>query len=298
MGRNLPPPVALRAFEAAARHLSFTRAANELNVTQAAISHQIKALEEYLRSALFVRMTRKLLLTNEGQSLYSIVSESLNNIEEISERLRSGAGDEILNVSLTPHFSAKWLTVRLSRFWALHPNYDLRLLHTAQPGNFDQAGVDIAISWGQDNWSELDTRLLLAARVVPVCSPKLITAENPLASVADLYRHILLHENDYTFWRAWLKRAGVQNVNVKRGSTMDDANVILQAAIDGQGIALGADILLHDELASGRLIMPFDPAMSMQYAYYILFKPGALERPKIKAFYDWLLTEAGQDSNP
>jgi LysR family glycine cleavage system transcriptional activator len=292
MSTSLPPPIALRSFEAAARNLSFTRAASELNVTQAAISHQVKLLEQNLGVPLFVRLTRKILLTTEGQSLYSVVNESFNSIAEVSESLRRGTEDEILNVSLTPYFSAKWLTVRLSRFWASHPKIDLRLHHTAQPGNFEQNEIDIAISWGQDDWSGLDTRLLLSARVVPVCSPGLITRDRPLNSIDDLYQYTLLHENDYSLWTLWLKRSGVKDVNLRRGSTMDDANVILQAAIDGQGIALGADLLLQDELASGKLIMPFDPTLSMKYAYYIVYQAGALERPKINAFYQWLLQES------
>ncbi len=292
MSRDLPPPIALRSFEAAARHLSFTRAAVELNVTQAAISHQIKILEEYLSVPLFIRLTRKLLLTNEGQSLYTTVNSSFNSIEEISTRIRTGAEDEIINVSLTPYFSAKWLTVRLSRFWAKHPNIDLRLHHSPQPENLDRTDVDIAISWGQDSWQDFDSRRLLTARVVPVCSPKLVTTERPLSKIDDLYHHTLLHENDYSLWSLWLNRAGVKDVNVKRGSTMDDANVILQAAIDGQGVALGTDMLLDDELSSGRLIMPLGPSLSMQYSYYVVCKPGALERPKIRSFYEWLLEEA------
>ncbi len=292
MALNLPPPIALRAFEAAARHLSFTRAAGELNVTQAAISHQVKVLERDLGVRLFVRMTRKLQLTQEGHTLYSIVGESFHQISETSERLRKGMEDGILNVSLTPYFSAKWLTVRLSRFWTRHPHIDLRLHHSPHPGDFQNPDIDIAISWGQDDWKSMDSKLLLRTRVLPVCSPRLITPDRPLNTVDDLAHHELLHENDYSMWTMWLKRAGVEDVLLERGTTMDDANVILQAAIDGQGVALGSDILLTDEFASGRLISPFAKERSMAYSYYIVYKHGTLDRPKIRAFYDWLLVEA------
>ncbi len=133
MSRYLPSPIALRSFEAAARHLSFTRAANELNVTQAAISHQVKSLEDHLRGRLFVRLTRKLLLTNDGQALYSVVSEAFDRIGDVADKLRSGTGNETLTVSLTPYFAAKWLTHRLGRFWSRYPNIDLRLHHSRQP---------------------------------------------------------------------------------------------------------------------------------------------------------------------
>lgn len=297
MRRSLPPPIALRAFEAAARHLSFTRAAKELNVTQAAISHQVKSLEGYMRVPLFIRLTRRLLLTREGQSLYSVVNEYFDKVENVSERIRNGIGNETIDVSLTPHFSVKWLTVRLSRFWELYPNIDLRLHHSPQPEKYDQDEIDVSINWGMEDWPNLDSKPLLRSRVVPVCSPKLITAENPLDSVEDLRHHTLLHESDYDFWDLWLKRAGAVNVNAKRGSTMDDANVVHQAAIDGQGVALGADALLSEDLAAKRLVMPFGKTLAIQYAYYIVYRPGTLERPKIKAFYEWLLMETAADGS-
>ncbi len=292
MALNLPPPIALRSFEVAARHLSFTQAAMELNVTQAAVSHQIKVLERDLGVPLFVRMTRKLRLTQAGHALYSVVGESFRQIAETSERLRKGMEDSILNVSMTPYFSAKWLTVRLSRFWAQYPHIDLRLHHSPQPGDFQNPEIDIAISWGQDDWKSMDSKLLLRTRALPVCSPKLITRDRPLETIDDLGHHELLHENDYSMWTLWFKRAGVEDVLLEHGTTMDDSNVILQAAIDGQGVALGSDLLLTDEFASGRLVCPFDQELSMPYSYYIVYKHGTLDRPKIRAFYDWLLIEA------
>ncbi len=297
MARNIPSPIALRAFEAAARNLSFTRAAAELNVTQAAISHQVKLLEGELRVSLFQRLTRRLLLTHEGQTLYAVVNEAFVRMEDVIEQLRSGTGEQVLTVSLTPYFSAKWLTMRLSRFWARHPNIDLRLHHTSTPGQSGQEQVDVSITWGLDEWPNLDYKPLITARVVPVCSPRLIHDE-PLVEIDDLYNHTLLHENDYTLWTRWLKRMGVKNVELKRGSTMDDSNVVMQAAIDGQGVALGSDLLCSEELDSGRLVMPFDIELSMKYSYYIVYRPGSLDQPKIRAFYQWMLDEVENDSCP
>jgi LysR family glycine cleavage system transcriptional activator len=292
MARNLPSPIALRAFEAAARHLSFTRAADDLNVTQAAVSHQIKLLENHLGFPLFTRLTRRLLLTNEGQILYASVYEAFDQIEGAIEKLTSGIGDQVLTVSLTPYFSSKWLTVRLSQFWALHPNIDLRLHHSLIPGQFDQSEIDLAITWGLEDWPDLDSKQLMVSKVVPVCSPGLVNPDRPLSSLDDLCKHTLLHENDYSLWTLWLERAGVKNVRLKRGSTMDDSNVLLQAAIDGQGVALGSDFLCADDLDAGKLMMPFPLELAIPYSYYIVYKPGALSRPKINAFYHWLLSEA------
>jgi LysR family glycine cleavage system transcriptional activator len=294
VARNIPSPIALRAFEAAARHLSFTRAAEELNVTQAAISHQVKHLEGELNVLLFRRLTRKLLLTQEGQTLYAVVNEAFVRTEEVVEQLKSGKGNQALNVSLTPYFSAKWLTVRLSRFWAKHPDIDLRLRHSSRPGQSGQEDADLSITWGLDDWPHLDYKPLITARVVPVCSPRLLE-DKPLDTIDDLYNHTLLHESDYSLWTRWLKRVGVDHVDLKRGSTMDDSNVIMQAAIDGQGIALGSDVLCAAELESGQLVMPFDADLCMHYSYYVVYRPGALDRPKIRAFYQWMLDEVEMD---
>ena len=292
MARNMPSPIALRAFEAAARHLSFTRAAGDLNVTQAAISHQIKLLENDLGFPLFIRLTRRLLLTNEGHALYASVYEAFDQIEDTIGKLTSGIGDQVLNVCLTPYFSSKWLTVRLSRFWALHPNIDLRLHHSSAPGQFDQGEIDLAITWGLYDAPHLDSKQLLVSKAVPVCSPDLATSERPLKTLDDLRNHTLLHENDYTLWTLWLERAGAKDIRLKRGSTMDDSNVLLRVAIDGQGVALGSDLLCADDFNSGKLIMPFPAELSIPYSYYIVYKTGALNRPKINAFYHWLLSEA------
>ncbi len=291
MPRSMPSPIALRAFESAARHLSFTRAAADLNVTQAAISHQIKQLESELGVALFIRLTRQLMLTNEGQALYSVVFDAFDLIENSVEKIVSGTGDQMLNVSLTPYFSSKWLTIRLSRFWALHPDLDLRLHHTSSPGQLHQNDIDLAITWGLDDWPDTESRQLLRSHVVPVCSPDLITQDLPLRSVGDLYKYTLLHENDYSMWTLWLERSGVENVTLKRGTTMDDANVVIQAAVDGQGIALGSDVLCAEDLKAGRLIRPFKKDLSIPYSYYIVYRPGALKRQKVRKFYDWLLSE-------
>ncbi len=292
MSRYLPPPIALRSFEAAARHLSFTRAANELNVTQAAISHQVKILEEHLRAPLFLRLTRKLLLTGEGQNLYAVVSDAFDRIGDTADNIRNGTGNETLTVSLTPFFAARWLTHRLNRFWADYPQIDLRLHHSREPVAFDQMEVDLSLSWRRADRSDRDATLLLRSRVVAVCSPKIISAKRPLRTPVDLAHHTLLHDGDYELWTQWLEDVGETRINVRHGSTMDDSNVVLQAAIDGQGVALSTDTLLREELHTGRLVMPFGVSVSTDLTYYIIYPKGALERQKIRVFHDWLLAEA------
>ena len=199
MRRTLPPPIALRAFESAARLLSFTRAAEELSVTQAAVSHQIKVLEEFFGFPLFVRLTRKLMLTHEGQSLYAAANEGFGIIENTVSDLLTGRSDETLDISLTPYFSSRWLSPRLGRFWESHPNIDLRLHHTSQQELRPRENIDLSITWGLDDWPNLDSAPLLHARVVPVCSPSLVRGKRAIRTVDDLYRHNLLHETDYSF---------------------------------------------------------------------------------------------------
>ncbi len=292
ISRYLPPPIALRSFEAAARHLSFTRAASELNVTQAAISHQVKVLEEHLRAPLFLRLTRKLLLTDEGQNLYAVVSDAFDRIGDTADNIRNGTGNETLTVSLTPFFAARWLTHRLSRFWADYPQIDLRLHHSREPVAFNQMEVDLALSWRRADRSDRDATLLLRSSVVAVCSPRIISEQRPLSSPADLAGHTLLHDGDYELWNQWLKDVGVTGISASHGSTMDDSNVVLQAAIDGQGVALSSGTLLREELYTGRLVMPFGNLVSTDLNYYIIYPKGALEREKIRVFHDWLLAEA------
>lgn len=295
MNRRIPPPIALRSFEAAARHMSFTQAADELNVTQAAVSHQVKLLEEYLQTRLFERLTRRLRLTAHGQALYDVVGEAFERIAQIADRLKQRVRHEPLTISLTPYFAAKWLTPRLDRFWRQYPNIDLRLHHSRQPGNAGSTDVDLAISWGRDKWPGLSATRLLNARIIPVCSPALLKSGRPLRTLTDMRSHTLLHENDYELWNQWLKAIGAESGSVQHGSTIDDSNVVLQAAIEGQGIALGADALLRDELESGRLIAPFDRSLATEFSYYLVYEKAALKRPKVKAFYDWMREEVAAE---
>ncbi len=292
MVRRLPPLNALRAFEAGARHLSFTRAADELHVTQAAVSHQVKALEEYLGVALFRRMTRRLALTEAGRVLLPVVSDAFERIADTAERLRDDAEERGLTVSLTPSFGARWLGQRLGRFWAQHPDIDLKLHHSRRLADFRREEVDMAVRWGCGEWPGLAAEFLMRAGFTPVCSPVLLEGPHPLRRPADLVHHTLLHEEDYEDWAQWLMVAKVEGVDARRGPVIDDPSMLDRATLEGQGVALGRTALIGEHLAAGRLVRPFSLDLETDYAYYLVYPPQALVRPRVKAFRDFVLAEA------
>lgn len=292
MVRRLPPLNALRAFEAGARHLSFTRAADELHVTQAAVSHQVKALEEYLGVALFRRMTRRLALTEAGRVLLPVVGDAFERIADTAERLRDDAEERGLTVSLTPSFGARWLGQRLGRFWAQHPDIDLKLHHSRRLADFRREEVDMAVRWGCGEWPGLAAEFLMRAGFTPVCSPVLLEGPHPLRRPADLVHHTLLHEEDYEDWAQWLMVAKVEGVDARRGPVIDDPSMLDRATLEGQGVALGRTALIGEHLAAGRLVRPFSLDLETDYAYYLVYPPQALVRPRVKAFRDFVLAEA------
>lgn len=292
MARNLPSPVALRAFEAAARHLSFTRGAQELFVTQSAVSHQVKALEEDLGIPLFLRLTRRLRLTDAGEQLLAVLRDSFDRIEETISEMRVGGAAVPLKVGLTPYFAARWLNRRIGRFSARHPEIEMHLRLTNDSVDFNRMDLDLAVAWGHGDWPGLVSELLVPTRVIAVCSPALITDGTPLRELADLQHHTLLHEVDHTLWRDWLVAAGGGDVNPGSSITMDDPNVVHQAAVGGQGVALGAEAFLDDEISQGRLAQPFDHSVQIDGAYYLVHLPGARNQPNVKAFCEWLSVEA------
>ncbi len=294
--RRLPPLNALRSFEAGARSLSFTEAARELNVTQAAVSHQVKSLEAQLGFKLFHRLTRKLLLTEEGQKLLPVLSESFDRIAVTIRDLQRGADDMNLSVSLTPAFSSKWLVKRLERFWQQHPEIDLRLHHSLQLVDFTLDEIDVAVRAGDGRWPGVTAEFLVDIDMAPVCSPALLTGPNPLRTPADLKHHNLLHEENYEAWVSWLTLAGVEDVDPRRGTTIDDASVMIEAVAGGRGVALGRIALIGDDLASGRLVRPFDLSLESNIGYYLVMPPDASRKPKVQAFREFLLAEAAAEN--
>lgn len=296
MTRRLPPLNAVRAFEAGARHLSFTKAADELHVTQAAVSHQVKLLEQDLGVTLFRRMTRKLALTAEGRLLLEAAGEALDALAEAAAALRADADGSTLSLSLTPTFGLQWLAQRLGRFWTAHPEIDLRLQHSIQLVDFARDEVDAAVRWGGGVWPGVESVYLMPAGLVPVCSLALCKGPPPLNVPDDLRHHTLLHERDYVEWSQWLAVAGAREVEPRRGPIIDDSRVLIQAAIDGQGVALASERMVRGEIAAGRLVKPFDVDLDADNAYYLVAPPKAFERPSVQAFRDFLLAELAAEA--
>ena len=296
MQNKLPPLNALRAFEAGARHLSFTKAAEELHVTQAAVSHQVKALEEHLGYPLFKRMTRKLGLTEHGRALFPVVSEAFLRIAETADALRSGGDSRTLTVSVTPAFGAKWLAYRLPRFWQKHPEIDLKVHHSILCADLRYDDVDVAIRFGHGGWDGLASEFVLRVDYTPVCSPALLKGKHPLKRPGDLRHHTLLHEDDYDGWTQWLAVAGVSDVDPRRGPIIDDVTVLMQTAVDGGGVALGKLSMVSRDLAAGTLVAPFDITVPSELGYHLVYLPGALEREKVRVFRDFIMQEIDGES--
>lgn len=297
MTRRLPPLNALRAFEAAGRHLSLTKAAEELHVTPAAIGHQIKALEDYLGVPLFRRLNRGLLLTDAGQACLPGLREGFDRLAAAVERARTQHQRRPLTVSVAPSFAAKWLVPRLERFREAHPGIDVRIDASTRLVDFQGEDIDLGIRYGPGNYSGLHVERLLTEEVFPVCSPHLLKGTHPLRIPADLRWHTLLHvdtdiqDSPWPDWTTWLLSAGVSDIDATRGPRFSLSSMAVQTAIEGHGVVLGSSVLVADDLAAGRLIRPFEHSTPVNFAYYLVCLETRAEQPRIAAFRDWLLTE-------
>jgi LysR family glycine cleavage system transcriptional activator len=294
MLRRLPPLNALKAFEAAARSESFTRAAEELNVTQGAVSHQVKALEATLGIKLFNRERQRLLITEAGREYLAVVRDALDRIAVGTERLVQRQTSGALTVSTSPDFAAKWLVHRLGRFAEAHPDVDLRVSATMHHVDFAREDVDIAVRHGDGNWPGLDVVRLCTERLFPVCAPKLVSGRNRIAKASDLLRFPLLHLDDWKTWMKWFDAAGVTGP-VSHGPVLNRASMLIDAAVDGQGIALARTALAAWDLINGRLARPIDVSLRMSKTYWIVCPKATSALPKIAIFREWLLAEAAED---
>ncbi|MFQ6005109.1 MAG: transcriptional regulator GcvA [Woeseia sp.] len=298
MPARLPPLTSLRAFEAAGRHLSFTKAATELTVTQAAISHQIKALEEHLGVALFIRLPRKLELTKEGKALLPVVSACFDQISDSVAALSRQTADGAITVRLAPSFAANWLSPRLEDFRRRHPDIELDLKHSNAAVDFEREDIDLAVTYGPGDWPGLVADPVLVLDFFPVCCPACMEGDYPLTDIENLGHHTLLHDADHRNWTDWLSLAGLTDIDPKRGTVVDDTNVLIQAAINGLGVALGSSVFVKDHLESGRLVKPFDPVLHSDFAYYVVCPTRRLERLGVREFKKWLLTRADTAVDP
>ncbi len=295
MSRRLPPLNALKAFEAAARPLSFTRAAEELFVTQAAVSHQIKALEEFLGIKLFRRRNRALLLTEEGQSYFLDIKDIFSAIMDATDKLVARSAKGSLTVTLQPSFAIQWLVPRLVRFSERHPEIDVRIKAVDMDEGSLSDDVDVAIYYGRGHWPGLRSYKLHTEYLMPVCSPLLLASGRPLRTPQDLAWHTLLHDGSRRDWHNWLKLVGVELPNVNQGPIFSHSSMVIQAAVHGQGVALGHSVLSQPEIEAGRLVCPFEQVLVSNNAYYLVCQESQAELGKITAFRDWMLELVEQE---
>jgi LysR family transcriptional regulator, glycine cleavage system transcriptional activator len=288
---GLPPLNALRAFEAAGRHLSFKRAAAELHVTQAAVSHQVRALEEHLGFPLFERLHRALRLTSAGARYLHGVSAAFERLRDATAAVAPRAAPPRLVLSVVPSFGANWLVPRLGRFRALHPDIDLVVLSSAALVDFAHDAVDVGVRFGRGHYPGTHAELLMAEEYLPVASPKLVR-RRALREPADLRRHTLLHDESHDAWRAWLAAAGVQGVDPERGIVFSDSSQLVAAAASGQGIALARKLLAGPGLRAGALVRLFRSSVPAEFAYYVVCAEQRAGEPAIRAFRSWILAEA------
>lgn len=301
MTRRLPPLNALRAFEAAARHLSFKKAAGELHITPAAISQQVRALEDHVGRPLFRRITRGLTLTEAGAAAAPLLTEGLDRMAEGAATMQDIPQSRILTVSVAPSLAAKWLVPRLDRFRAAHPDFDIRLDATNALSTFQGDGVDVALRFGGGSYRGLHAERLLTETAFPVCSPELLARGPPLEVPSDLAAQTLLHiqwameSETARNWQMWLRAAGVDTVDPSRGPRFSHDSMAVQAAIEGHGVALAVSTLVVDDLAAGRLVRPFPPAVgeATEFGYYLVHPDDKAADPRIRAFRDWIIAEMG-----
>ena len=316
MTDRLPPLSALRAFESAARQLSFKRAAAELNVTPAAISHQVKALEDQLVVALFRRAGRGLELTAAAKAALPRLSEGFDVLADAVARMRPLADNGQLTVSVAPSFATRWLMPRLHGFFAAQPDVDVRITARTRLVNrrghdnaVERATVenwledsDVAILYGHGEYAGFRVDKLFPLTLAPICSPQLVHGENPLREPRDLQFHLLVHDDTGTlydgvsFWDTWLQAAGIDGIDTSRGSHFSQPVLALEAAADALGVVATFPVLASAELAVGRLILPFALQVPLQSAYYLVCPEASLRRAPVAAFRDWLLAQAAQQA--
>jgi DNA-binding transcriptional LysR family regulator len=281
----------LRAFEAVGRHSSFKRAADELHVTQSALSHHVRHLEQHLGVALLFRLHRRVELTDDGRRLCKDCSAGFESLERAVQELMVSEAEDALTVSIAPYFSAKWLTPRLGNWWARHPKIDLQLRHAYQPADFLHDRVDAGISWGHGHWDDAEVEQVLTGEFVAVCSPSLarqLTARKGLDAIA---RQRLFCEFDQQHWNAWFRNAGDTASRKLDVVLIDDSHALRRAAVDGHGVALFFRGLLQDDLQSGQLVQVREVTVDPACAYYFVRPKGKPVGAKVAAFRRWLMDE-------
>ncbi len=304
MKRSLPPLNSLRAFEAAARHLSFRQAAEELNVTPAAISQQIKQLEALLGVALFTRTTRALSLTEAAETALPLMTRGFDSLQDAVRSLKTQRDGGILTVSVSPSFGMRWLLPRLERFRQGHPDFDVRIDASNNLADFERGGVDIALRYGRGRYEGLTSELLISDVAFPVCSPALLAPPHRLADPGDLRHHALLHvdwvmEPDAApTWARWLRFAGVKEIETRGGLRFSMDDMAVSAAIGGLGVVIAARAFVMADLVAGRLVKPFAAKFDMptDFQHYAVYPAAKAGQAKVSAFLDWVRAEVARDA--
>ncbi|MEQ8653431.1 MAG: LysR substrate-binding domain-containing protein [Kiloniellales bacterium] len=287
MSYRLPPLNAFRVFEAVARHESFTKAADELFLSQGAVSYQIKSLEEKLGMTLLLRSARAVTLTPEGTRLLPVVCSALRRLQEEIAAIKAEQEGGVLTIALSTYTATRWLSPRINSFLRTAPGTRIQIHHSLEDPLPGPGGADLAIRWGRGRWSGLEARLLIPSPMLPYCSPEL-AAE--LSQPADIARATLLREDPpFDLWEAWVEHAGLDAATIGQSLVISDSNVRVQAAVDHQGLVL-ADVLAAPEIESGRLVAPFGIALE-GWGYYLLYEAALAEKPAVAAFLDWAANE-------
>ena len=292
MEYQLPPLNALRAFEAAARHLSVKNAADELCVTPGAVSQLIKALELHLGIALFRRVNRGIVLTDAGQAYLPPVRNAFRQISDATRRAAVPAETGILTVSATPFFASAWLVPRLKGFQDAHPDIDLQVVSSSALADFSRDGVDVAIRHGLGRYPGLSSQRVLTVEIVPVAAPALVKSRGMPATPAELARWPRVNDTERKGWQLWFQAQGIEDMGPARGASFDDSGLLLKAVLTGQGAALLPAAVVADDLAEGRLMQLSAVTWLEDFAYYLVYPEGSHDRPKVAAFRDWLLEAA------
>lgn len=292
---------ALRAFEAVARHSSYVAAAEELNVTPAAVGQLVRGLEEALGVELFRRSTAgpaRLVLSDAARRALPDLQAGFDRLSAAVEQLKSSRGNLVIAVTVPPAFADKWLLPRVDRFRARYPQFDLTIDTSGHLADFMSDGIDVGIRYGAGTWAQLEATRLFADEFFPVCSPALLSGRHALSSPARLKHHPLIHDTSMAFdprfptWKSWLEGASLPAADCERGLRLNDSAAVIRAAVAGNGVALGRTSLVAAELQDGRLVRPFGEALAFEYAYYVIHRPERASDPGIAAFREWVLAEA------
>ncbi len=295
--RRLPPLNALRAFEAAARHLNFSRAADELSVTPGAVSQQIQNLEDYVGAALFRRTPKGLLLTDAAQTALPALREAFDRLAEAASLLTAAVDGRRLTLTAPPSFAAKWLVPRLGAFEQAHPQVDVWLSAAIELVDLAAGEVDVAIRYGAGRYPGLEVHRLFAETVIPVASPEHLAAQ-PLLTPGDLANHVLLHDGSPDLddscpdWTMWLAARGLKGVDSMRGPRFNQSSLVIEAAVNGRGVALAKRTLAAADLEAGRLVAPLQIATAVDFAYYLVHPKAKGRLPQVKAFVSWIAAQA------